>query len=121
MKQESGQAYLLDRRMVNLPRGPLVGVRVVDGLGTGSLIMTPSNLLPTTFLAFFEGGKVVAALRLPARVMDDLALGHADESLANSTFGIRAEIGIVGIGISPSKPETGEMKLSMPCIQIYKE
>jgi hypothetical protein len=43
-------------------------------------------------------------LHLSAQVLEDLALGPIDESMANSALGILAEIGIAGIGESPSKP-----------------
>jgi hypothetical protein len=58
--------YLLDRHMVNLPHGPLGGVRVDNGLVAGSLILTPRAFLPTTFLSFFGGGAAAATFRLPA-------------------------------------------------------
>jgi hypothetical protein len=52
--------------MVNLPREPLGGVGVADGLGVGSLILTPLGFLAMTFLDFFERGGVAMALCLPA-------------------------------------------------------
>jgi hypothetical protein len=38
-------------------------------------------------------------------------------SLVGPTPGDRTKIGMAGIGISPSKPQTGEMKLSRACIR----
>jgi hypothetical protein len=81
--------------MVNLPRGPLGGVEVEDGLGIRTLILTPLVFLLMTFQIFFRGGGVVAALRLLARVLDDPALGPAGESSADLVLGIRAKIEIV--------------------------
>jgi hypothetical protein len=66
--------------MVNLPYRPLGVVGVEDGLGAGSLILTPLAFLPTTFLGFFGGVRAVAAFRLPAQVRDDLALGLTEGS-----------------------------------------
>jgi hypothetical protein len=63
--------------------------------------------LLTTFQGFFRGGGVAAALHLSAHVLGDLALGHVDESSANPALGVQAEIGTVGIGMSPSKPGDG--------------
>jgi hypothetical protein len=68
------------------------------------------------FLAFLGGGGVAAALQLPAQVLDDLALGPANESSADSALRVRAEIRIPEIDMSPSKPGIGEMKLSRACI-----
>jgi hypothetical protein len=107
--------------MVNLPHGPLGGVRVEDGLGAGSLILTPSACLPMTFLSFFRGGSVVVALCLPAQVLDDPALGPADESLVDSALRARAKIGTTGISSSPSKPRIDEVKLSRVCTIAYAE
>jgi hypothetical protein len=96
--------YLLDQHIVNLPQEPFGGVRAGAGLGVRSLILIPDNFLLTTFRGFSEGGGVTVVLRLSARVLEDLALGPIDESMANSALGILAEIGIAGIGESPSKP-----------------
>jgi hypothetical protein len=38
-------------------------------------------------------------------------------SWEDSTPGSHVEIGIVGIGVSPSNPRMGEIKLSKSCIQ----
>jgi hypothetical protein len=47
-------------------------------------------------------------------------LGPFDNALANSALGFWAEIGIAGIGVSPSKLRIGAMKLSKACNQTYK-
>jgi hypothetical protein len=64
---------------MNLPRALFRGVGAGDGLGDGSLILTPIGFLPTTFWCFFGGG-VAAALHLPSQFFGDSALGSADES-----------------------------------------
>jgi hypothetical protein len=61
--------------------------------------------------------RLVAAFRLPTRVIEPLALAPAEGSLVGSSPGDWAETGIAGIGMPPSKPRTGEMKLSKACIQ----
>jgi hypothetical protein len=84
------------RIRIGLPHGPAYGklalrpfggVEVDGGLGVGSLILILPGFLHMTFLPFFEGGGVAAALSLPARVLDDLALGLVDESSTDSTLG----------------------------------
>jgi hypothetical protein len=50
-------------------------------------------------------------LCLPAQVLEDPAPGPADESLADSTLWVRAEIG----SISLLKPGMVEKKLSSTC------
>jgi hypothetical protein len=69
-------------------------------------------LLVHNLLGFFRGGGEVVALRLPARVLQDLALGPADESSANLVLGVRAEIWTTQISMSPSKQRMGVVKLS---------
>jgi hypothetical protein len=98
--------------MVNLPQVHLGGVRVGDGLATGSLILTTDSFFLKTVQIFFGGGRVAAALHLPARVLKYSALGPVDESSAHSTLGVRAETGTAGISESPSKMGMGAMKLS---------
>jgi hypothetical protein len=73
-----------------------------------------------TFLAFLEAVGVAVTLRLPARVLEDPALGPFDDALADSTLGVRTEVETVGIGVSPLRPGIGEMKLSKACNQTYK-
>jgi hypothetical protein len=85
---------------------------VGDGLEAGSLILTSDVFLLTIFYGFFGGGIVAATLRLLARVLEDLTLGLVDELSANSTLRVWAEIETTGVGILPSKPRTGAMKLS---------
>jgi hypothetical protein len=47
-------------------------------------------------------------------------LGPLDDEPADSTVGVQAQIGTSGIGISPSKPGIGVMKLSKACSQMFK-
>jgi hypothetical protein len=49
------------------------GVEACLGFGTGSLILIPVGFLPTVFLTL-EGAWVEVALRLPACLVDGLAL-----------------------------------------------
>jgi hypothetical protein len=50
LRKEYGfKKYLLDRRMVNLPQVSFGGVGAGDGLGAGSLILTPDVFLFMTF------------------------------------------------------------------------
>jgi hypothetical protein len=74
-----------------------------------------------TLLGFFEGGGVAAALRLLTQVLEESAPGLADELSADSPLGVRAEIGMVGTGVSPSKPGIGEMMFFKAYIQRYRE
>jgi hypothetical protein len=53
---------------------------------------------------------------LLAQVFEVLALAPVEESLMDSPLGSRAEIGMAGIRMSPSKPGRGEMKLSKASI-----
>jgi hypothetical protein len=104
--------------MVNLLHEPLGGVEVEDGFGMGSLILSPPTFLPMT-LGFFRGGGVAAAFCLPARVLDDLTLGPANESSVDSEPGARAESGTTRIRSSFLKPEMVEAKLSKVCMIAY--
>jgi hypothetical protein len=106
---------------VNLPCGPVGGVRVEDSLGAGSLILIHPAFLPTTFLGFFRGGGAVASFHLPARVLGDPALRLADETSIDSVLGSRAEIGTARIGSSCLKPGIVKVKLSMTCRIAYAE
>jgi hypothetical protein len=84
LRKEYGfKKYLLDRRIVNLPRVSFGGVGAGDGLGAGSLILTPDVFLFMTFRGFFRGGGVTTILHLLAQVREDPALGPADESSAD--------------------------------------
>jgi hypothetical protein len=96
---------------VNLPRVLFGGVGVGDELGARSLILIPNALLLTTFRGFFLRGGVAAALRLPARVLEDPAPGLVDESSTDSALRVRAEIGFVSI----LKLGLVEKKLSSTC------
>jgi hypothetical protein len=69
------------------------------------------------FLAFFGGVRLAGTFRLPARVFKVLPLAPVEGSFVDSSLGGQAEIGMAGIGISPSKLGTGKMKLSNACIQ----
>jgi hypothetical protein len=90
-------------------------------LDAGSLILILPVNLPMTFSIFFGGGEAVVALRLVARVLEDLALGHVVESSADSPLGVREEIEMGEIGISPLKLGIGEMKLSKAYTRRFKE
>jgi hypothetical protein len=68
----------------------------------------------------FEFWGVVVAFRLLARVFDAPTLASAEGSSMASPLGGRAETGIAGIGMSPSKPGIGEIKLSKSCIRTIK-
>jgi hypothetical protein len=99
----------------------LGGVREEDGEGEDSLILMSLVDLLAVVLAFFGGKGGAAALCLPALVMEDLTLGLTVKSSANSPLGVWAEIGMVGIGISPSNLGIDEMKLSRAYIRRYGE
>jgi hypothetical protein len=81
------------------------------------LILILLEDLPMVFLFFFFGVRLVVAFHLPSRVFEALALAPAEGSLAGSSPGGWAETGMARIGILPSKPGTGEIKLSRSCIQ----
>jgi hypothetical protein len=101
---------------VNLPRALFRGVGAGDGLGAGSLILTLDAFFLTTLCCFFGGGGggggVAVALRLLARVLEVPTLGPVGESPTDSALMVRAEIRAARIGMSPSKPGIGTMKLS---------
>jgi hypothetical protein len=78
----------------------------------GSLILIPLEDFPVAFFTFFRGVRLAVAFHLPARVLEALALALTDGSLVDSPPGHRAKIGIAGIGMSPSNPGMGEIKLS---------
>jgi hypothetical protein len=109
---------LVNQRIVNPPRVRFAGVGAEDGFRAGLLILTLVDFLLTTFIILLRGGRVEAALHLPAQLFEDLALGPLDEA---PTLGVQAEIGIAGIGISPSKPGMGATKLFRACKQAYEE
>jgi hypothetical protein len=89
-------------------------------LDAGSLILIPLKDFPTTFLAFFYGVGLAVAFHLAARVFQALALALTEGSLTDSSPGDRVKIGMVGIGMSPSKLGMGEIKLSKAWIQMNK-
>jgi hypothetical protein len=86
----------------------------------GSLILIPIAFLPMTSFAFQGRGGVVAALRLPTRVLGALTLGPRDEAPTESALRAWAKIGIARIGDSPPKPVTWEVKLSNACNKICR-
>jgi hypothetical protein len=88
VKKDSCQGYLLERRTVNIPRGPFGGVRADDGLGVESLILSLDAFLFTIVRGFFGCGGIATALCLPARVQVVLALGSADESSVDLALGV---------------------------------
>jgi hypothetical protein len=55
--------------------------------------------------------------RLLARVLEAPTLYLVEGSLEDSTARSRADIGMVGIDMSPSNLGIGDMKLSKSCIQ----
>jgi hypothetical protein len=86
-------------------------------LGCGYINFDPASRFPRGFPAFFWEVGFTVAFYLPAQVFRALAPALADGSLVDSLPGGRAKTGIAEIGISPSKPGTGEMRLSNGCIQ----
>jgi hypothetical protein len=107
--------------MVNPPRVRFGAVGAGEGLGVGSLILTPVGFFFVTFLAFLGADGVVATLNLPARVLDDPVLGPCDDALTDLTLRVQAERGTAGIGVSPSKSGIGSMKSSRVCNQTSEE
>jgi hypothetical protein len=84
------------------------------------LILIPLEDFPVAFLVFFWGVRLAAAFHLPVQVFEAPPLALADGSLEGSPLGDRVEIGMARIGMSPSNPRIGEIKLSMACIQSDK-
>jgi hypothetical protein len=80
------------------------------------LILISPKDFPAAFLAFFWGVGLVVAFHLPGRVLDVPALALVEGLLLALPPIGWAETGMVGIGMSPSKPGMGEMKLSKDCI-----
>jgi hypothetical protein len=74
--------------MVNLPWVQFGGVRAEDGLGVGSLILTPIAFFLMSFLIFLGGSGVEATLCLLARVSKYSALGPFDEALTGLALGV---------------------------------
>jgi hypothetical protein len=107
--------YLLEHWIRIFYQGPDGGVKV-GAVGAGSLILIPPADLPMVFLACFCGVRLAIFFFLPAWVFKALAL--VEGSLVDSSLGGQAKTRMVGIGMSPSKPGMGEMKLSNACIQI---
>jgi hypothetical protein len=103
IKTYSRQVYLFDR-WIGIPfRGPDGGVKA-DALGTDSLILILLKDSPVVFLAFFWGVGLAVAFRLLTQVFDASTLALVEGSSMASPPGGWAEMGIVGIGMSPSKP-----------------
>jgi hypothetical protein len=101
--------------MVNPPRVRLGGARVGEGLGARSLILTNVGFFLVTFLAFLGVDGVAAILRLPSRVLDDLAQGTYDDVPADVALGVRAERGTAATDVSPSKLGIRATKFSKAC------
>jgi hypothetical protein len=75
------------------------------------VILIPPEGFPVVFLAFLVGLGSIGAFRLQARVLEALALGPAEGSSEDSASGSRVDIRMAGIGMSPSNPGMGEIKL----------
>jgi hypothetical protein len=73
-----------------------------------------------SLLGLFGGLESIGAFRLQARVLEALALGMAVGSSEDSAPGTWADIRMTGIGMSPSNPRMGKIKLSKSCIQEIK-
>jgi hypothetical protein len=104
---------------VNPPRVWFGGVGAGEGLGAGSLILTPISFLLVTFLAFLGVGGVAVTLCLPARVLDVPTLGPCYDAPTGSTLKVQANRGTAVIGVSPTKLGIGAMKLSRACDEGY--
>jgi hypothetical protein len=89
-------------------------------LGVGSLILIPLEDLPVAFLAFFWGVGLTVAFRLLARVFDAPTLDPAEWSSMALPPREWVKTRIAKIGMSPSKPGMGEMKLSKSFIRTIK-
>jgi hypothetical protein len=85
-----------------------------------SLILIPLEDFLVAFLAFFWGGRLAVAFRLLARVFDAPSLDPVEGSSMASPLGERAETGIAKIGMLPSKPGLGEIKLPKFGIRTIK-
>jgi hypothetical protein len=70
--------------------------------GANSLILMPVDFYPTIFLALAGRVCEVVALRLPARVLEELASELPNATSAGSTLGSRAEF--AGCFLLPLKP-----------------
>jgi hypothetical protein len=70
------------------------------------------RLFTHDLLNIFGGDGVAAALRLPARALEDPTLGPIDDSLTDSALRVRTEIRTTEVGESSLKPRMGETKLS---------
>jgi hypothetical protein len=62
----------------------------------------------------------VVAFHLLARIFETQALDPVEGSSVATSLGRWAEMGIAEIGMSPSKPGMGEIKLSESSIQTIK-
>jgi hypothetical protein len=111
--------YLLNRRIGIHFWGPDGRVRA-GVMGAGSLILIPPEDFPITFLVFFWGVRLAVAFCLPSQVLDVPALAPAEGSLSASPLEGWAKTRMAGIGISPSKPRMGEIKLCRAYIQTIK-
>jgi hypothetical protein len=97
--------------------------RVPDGgveagfLGFRSKILIPPGGFHGAFLAFFGWLGAMGAFLLLARVCEAPVPDPVEAPWEDLIPGSRAETGMAGIGMSPSNPGMGEMKLSKSCIQ----
>jgi hypothetical protein len=83
------------------------------------ILFSPKCFL-VVFLAFLGGLESIGDFLLQARVLEALALGTAEGSSEESTPRSWADIRMAGIGMSPSNPGMGKIKLSKSCIQEIK-
>jgi hypothetical protein len=81
------------------------------------MILNLPDGFPNIFLAFLGGFGSIGAFRVLARILEALALDLVEGFLEDSAPGSRAEIGMAGIGMSPSNLGIGKLKLSKSCIQ----
>jgi hypothetical protein len=94
----------------------------VGAVDTGPLTLMPPppRGFLATLLVFFDGVRLAVAFHLPARVLTTPTLALVEGSLSASPPGGWVDIGTARIGISPSKPAMGAMKLSKACVQTIK-
>jgi hypothetical protein len=89
-----------------------------SGLGLRNL--DPAMRFSQGFLSLLLGALVNRHFSLLARVREALTPDPEEGSWEDSAPGLRAEIGMTRIGISPSNPGMGEIKLSKSCVQQPK-
>jgi hypothetical protein len=76
--------------------------------------------LSSNFLGFLLRSWVGSGLSLASPSPRRAGTSSVEGSLSASPLGGWVETGIFGIGMSPSKPGMGELKLSKACIQVIK-